>query len=79
MSLSTHTHPEFISVASELMSRFPELDLRFNFQNGSNRLRFMVASVSRDIIELDLDTHDADDVLHAAIFEIKERAQIFDD
>jgi len=69
---------QFVFIANELSSRFPDLDLRFNLQNGTNTLRFMAAAISRDVVELDLGDHETTDLLNAAILQIKEIAQIFD-
>jgi len=69
---------QFVFIANELASRFPDLDLRFNLQNGTNTLRFMAAAISRDVVELDLGDHETTDLLNAAILQIKEIAQIFD-
>jgi len=70
---------QFIFLAQELSNRFPTLDLRFTLQSGTQKLRFMVASISREIIEMSMIDNSPLDVLYAAIFEIKERAQLFDD
>jgi len=69
---------QFVYIANELSTRFPDLDLRFNLQNGTNTLRFMAAAISRDVVELDLGDHETIDLLNAAILQIKEIAQIFD-
>ena len=69
----------FIFVASELIKQFPDLDLRFNFQNGTHCMRLMIASISRDIIELSMESENPEAALHDAMFAVKERARLFDD
>lgn len=69
---------QFVFLAQELSNRFPDLDLRFNLQNDSSTLRFIIAAISRDVVELDLGEYETSDLLNAAILQIKEMAQIFD-
>ena len=68
----------FLFVANELHMQFPDLDLRFNLREGSSQLRFMVGAVSPDIVEIDLDESSVEEIIYAAIFQVKELAQIFD-
>ena len=68
----------FVHVANELNTRFPDLDLRFNLQSESSLLRFMAAAVSPDVVELDLAEASIEDLVYAAVFQVKEIAQIFD-
>ena len=68
----------FLSIANELNTRFPDLDLRFNLQSESTLLRFMAAAVSPDVVELDLSDATVEDLIYAAIFQVKEIAQLYD-
>ncbi len=80
MSLE-HSHEvkeRFLFVANELHSQFPNLDLRFNLREGSSQLRFMIGAVSPDVVEIDLDEASVEEIIYAAIFQVKELAQIFD-
>ena len=70
---------QFHVLANELSVRFPELDLRFNLQSGTNRLRLKAASVSHEVIELPLGEYETDELLYAAMFRIKEIARLYDD
>ncbi len=76
---NTNIKKTFVYLAGELSSRFPELDLRFNLQTGTDRFRVIAAAVSNTVIELPIAKHECQDLLHAAIFELKELAQLFDD
>lgn len=69
---------QFVAVASALNNHFPQLDLRFNLLSGSNVLRYQVASVSRKIFELELGTKSTKQLVHEAIFNLKEVARLFD-
>lgn len=69
---------QFVYLASELSTKFPQLDLRFNYQSESGLFRIMAAACSREIYEFPLGEGSTDDVLYEAIFLIKEVAQIFD-
>ena len=68
----------FVHVANELNFRFPDLDLRFNLQSDSSLLRFMAAAVSADVVELDLAEATVEELVYAAVFQVKEIAQIYD-
>ncbi|MFN8392225.1 MAG: hypothetical protein U0136_18175 [Bdellovibrionota bacterium] len=69
---------EFIYFASTLSSSFPDLDLRFNLQNGTNRLRYTIPAVSSKVFELQLGQDEIDSLVHEATFEIKEITRRFD-
>ncbi len=70
---------QFIHFASRLSAYFPELDLRFNLQDGTNTLRYRIPDLSKDVFELDLDPAlSIEQLLHEAAFTIKEIAQRFD-
>ena len=69
----------FVYLASELSSRFPQLDLRFNWQAGSEVLRLVLPNSSkRRVIELDIAAYERDELLYGAIFRIKELAKLYD-
>ena len=74
----TELHNRFVFLARELSCRFPDLDLRFNRRDGSEHIRFVAKAVSSEIVELDLDSGNPHQLLHSAIFKIKELAQLFD-
>ncbi len=69
---------QFVFLATELSNLFPELDLRFNLQSGTNQLRYRAVAVSKEVFELPLGKRSAQELLHQAIFTIKERARLFD-
>lgn len=68
---------QFRNIANELCTQFPELDLRFSFQEGSKTIRFMAAAVSADIHETVLESNPLD-ALHETIFAVKALAGLFD-
>ena len=69
---------QFISIASELSNIFPDLDLRFNLQGGSNRLRYVAAAISSEVHELELGDLETQELIFEAIFTLKEVAQLYD-
>jgi len=69
---------KFDSVIRELDIRFPELDLRFNFQSGSNSMRFYIADIDSDVMELDLRSVSAQAILNEATFCVKQTVRKFD-
>lgn len=69
---------QFRSISSELNKQFPDLDLRFTMQQDSRSMRFRAAAVSESILELDLGDSPTENLLHQAIFAIKELASLFD-
>ncbi|MCB0361001.1 MAG: hypothetical protein KDD44_15235 [Bdellovibrionales bacterium] len=69
---------QFISIASELSIQFPDLDLRFNLQSGSNRLRYVAAAVSTEVHEMTLGEIETRELIYEAIFTLKELAQMYD-
>jgi len=70
---------QFVNVASQLNDHFPDLDLRFSLREGSNRLRYQIADISRKNYELELGRTNTRQIVHEAIFNIKQMAQLFDD
>jgi len=68
----------FVSVAHQLGVLFPDLDLRFSLQSGSETLRFMAADISREVHEVSLVGKSTNEILHQAIFAIKEICGRFD-
>ena len=69
---------QFRFIANELCYQFPDLDLRFSYQEGAKIIRFMAAAVSADIHETNLDKNPIE-ALHETIFTIKALAKRFDD
>ena len=69
---------KFNTIVRELDIRFPELDLRFNFQSDRSSMRFYIADVDSDILELDLRDNSAQSLLHEATFSVKETVRHFD-
>jgi len=87
-------HSELRWLARELCLYFPQLDLRFNIQEGRPTLHCSVPleagfnqkhseeiSASEDVKTLELNAYElsAEELLVEAIFNIKEVAQLFDD
>lgn len=70
---------KFVTLATQISGFFPELDLRFNLQHGSSRLRYMIAGLSDEVYELEFDTIDIGPTLHEAVFTIKQLLGRFDD
>lgn len=69
---------QFRNIANELCAQFPDLDLRFSYQEGTQTIRFMAAAVSADIHETILES-DPINALHETIFAVKALAGLFDD
>lgn len=69
---------QFVYFASKLSTYFPDLDLRFNLQGGTNRLRYSIPSISKRVYELQLGHEHIENLVHEATFKIKEIAQRFD-
>ena len=69
---------EFHFIVRELTNVFPELDLRFNLQAGSNRIRYQIADVSHDTYEAQIGAQSAQNILNEAILNIKAIARRFD-
>jgi hypothetical protein len=69
---------QFVYFASRLSCSFPDLDLRFNLQGGTNRLRYTIPAVSSRVFELTLGKQNIETLVHEATFEIKEITQRFD-
>ncbi len=77
-ALDERSKKSFVFIASELNRLFPDLDLRFNLKAGSSQIRFLVADVTEDPLELDLDEQDPQKLVYEASLAIKEIAQLFD-
>ena len=69
---------QFVKLANELNYRFPDLDLRFNLKSGSNQVRYVAAAVSSKVHSISLDDRSPGEMLHQAIFNIKEIARLYD-
>ena len=69
---------QFIDLASKLSANFPDLDLRFNLQGNTNKIRYTVPTVSSKVFELTLGRSNVDKLVYEATFEIKELTQRFD-
>ena len=82
MSFTLNAAPEikerFLFLATNLHAQFPALDLRFNMAGDSTCLRFVAAAVCPDIVEIDLAEASPEELLYAAVFQVKEIAQLFD-
>ena len=70
---------QFIEVARQLSGQFPELDLRFNLEDGSPILRFMMPEFTAEVFELELGALETSHLVCEAMFTIKEIARLFDD
>ncbi len=69
---------QFIDFASRVSSYFPELDLRFNLQGGTSRLRYSAPAISDRVFELELGQERIETLIHEAAFSIKELTQRYD-
>ena len=69
---------QFINLATEISNLFPDLDLRFNLQQGTKRLRFTLPTVTKDVFELELNPENITPTVYEAAFTIKEITQRFD-
>ena len=78
MDTENNLKQKFDSVVRQLDIRFPELDLRFNFQSNNSSMRFYVADVDSDVMELDLRAVSAQAILNEATFCVKQTVRIFD-
>lgn len=68
----------FVCFARELTNVFPDFDLRFNLQDGTTKLRYLVADLSPEIFEADIASQKIDAVIGEAILNIKQIARLFD-
>lgn len=68
----------YIKVASILTSMFPDLDLRFSLRSDDSLVRYKVASVSSKIYEMDISQASPEELVHQAIFTVKELTKHFD-
>lgn len=68
----------FVCFARELTNVFPDLDLRFNLQGGTTKLRYLAADLSPEIFEADIAAQKIDTVIGEAILNIKQIARLFD-
>lgn len=69
---------QFIYFASKVSGYFPDLDLRFNLQNGSNLIRYTAPKVSKKVFELALGAESVEELVHSATFALKEATRRFD-
>lgn len=69
---------QFIYFASKVSAFFPDLDVRFNLQGGSNTLRYTIPAVTDEVFELTLGRERIESLIHEAAFAIKELTQRFD-
>lgn len=73
------TTNRFVYFASVLSGSFPSLDLRFNLESDSHTLRYYAAGTSPEVFQVDLNyVNDLETLVHEAIFNVKEIAQLFD-
>jgi hypothetical protein len=82
MSLSERTREkltgQFIDFATKLSGYFPELDLRFNLQNGSKTVRFTLPGHTNRVFEAELGQNELDSLVYEAAFAVKEMVRKFD-
>lgn len=69
---------QFIYFASRVSSFFPELDLRFNLQGNSTKIRYSIPDISSEVFELSLAGAKIDELIHEAAFSIKEATGRYD-
>ena len=69
---------QFIYFASKVSSFFPDLDLRFNLQGNSNKIRYSIPDISSEVFELTLGVNKVEELVHEAAFAIKEATGRFD-
>jgi hypothetical protein len=69
---------KFHCFALYLCNSFPELDLRFNYQEGTTYLRYLAPDVSSHIFEVEIVERSMDEIVLEAILNIKEIAKLFD-
>ncbi len=72
------TNDKFIFFANELLFRFPDLDLRFNLSYDANAIRYKAAAISGEMFEMPLADLDPVEMVHEAVFNIKQLASLFD-
>ncbi len=68
----------FKQFANELHTSFPQLDLRFNLKGGTSTLRYFMPDTSEQVFEANLNEQSLEELLHQAIFNVKELARLFD-
>ena len=71
-------HNRFVRVAVELSNALPQLDLRFNLEDGTTCLRCKAAGLEPEIYEFDLKTTEAATLVNEAVLTLKVAAGLFD-
>jgi len=74
-STEDRIHSRFVALARELDRHFPNLDLRFNLCRSTARV---LSHKNSSPLEFDLEDCEPQELVHQAIFSIKEQARIFD-
>lgn len=74
--LQLNEKDQFVDVARQLSLAFPDLDLAFNLQEGSQKMRCFVGT--EEPIELSLDGAETRELVFEAIFAIKSLVRRFD-
>jgi hypothetical protein len=69
---------QFVSVATQVSTSFPEIDLRFSHEEGSDNFQMVAPSISEDVFEFPLGVCSTKELIHETIFAIKEIAQLYD-
>ncbi len=69
----------FVAVATELSTRYPELDLRFSREQGSSTFGVTAAEHSDEQFEFTLEMKTADQLIGEVTLEIKQLLRLFDD
>ncbi len=78
MENENNLREKFDTVVRELDIHFPDLDLRYNFQCGNSSMRFYIADIDSNVIELDLRTVSARSLVQEATFCVKQTVRRFD-
>jgi len=73
-----HLTKQFVYFASRVSAFFPDLDLRFNLQGNSTKIRYSIPDVSKEVFELSLGGGKIEELIHEATFAIKEAAGRYD-
>ena len=76
--LESDMEKEFVAVAMQLYSFFPELDLSFNLLAGTGQFRCFISDHPNTPIELALGLSDTQKTVHEAVFAIKALTGKFD-
>ena len=67
----------FSNIASDLTIAFPELDLRFNFVEGSGSFRVTATDFSKEALEYSI-AENSVSLVNKVILDIKELGGLFD-